>query len=199
MSDEQQPDKIDIPYTRKRGGPLSPEQRVRKQARFLGAYRASGNVMYSCKVAGISRQTYYDWRDRDEMFKAELPDAMQDAHDTLELAAYERAVQGVESYVVSMGRVVYEDVPLLDEEGKPKLNKDGGQIMLRGKPIVERKYSDSLLTTLLKANMPEKYRDKQEIDLTTHIGKMAEQAKDELLADLAASIVNEDKDTTHPE
>lgn len=166
MSEEQQPDKIDILPARKRGGPLTPDQRVRKQARFLGAYRETGNIRYSCQVAGISRQTYYDWRDHDEAFKAELPDAIADAHDTLEQAAYERAVKGVESYVVSMGRVVYEEIPEVDEDGNPKLNKKGEPIVKRGNPIIERKYSDSLLTTLLKANMPEKYRERTQVEHT---------------------------------
>lgn len=164
MSDEQELDKLDsFNAHHRRGGPLTPEQRERKQARFLKAYRESGNIKYSCEVAVISRQAYYDWRDHDEAFKVQLPDAIEDAHDTLEFAAYERAVKGVESYVVSMGRMVYEEIPALDKEGKPKLNGDGGQIMLRGKPLVERKYSDSLLITLLKANMPKKYKDKVEL------------------------------------
>lgn len=160
---EQELDKLDTSHTHKGGGPLPSQQRERKQTRFLKAYRESGNIKASCKVAGISRQTYYDWRDHDEAFQAQLPDAKEDACDTLEFAAYERAVKGVESYVVSMGRIVYEEIPQLDEEGKPLLDKQGGQIILHGKPIVERKYSDSLLTTLLKANLPRKYKDKMEL------------------------------------
>jgi transposase-like protein len=143
--------------------PLTPEQRVRKQARFFKAYRESGNIKASCKAAGINRQTFYNWRDQDEVFAAQLPDAREDACDTLEMAAYERAVNGVESYIVSMGRMVYEEIPAFDEAGKPLLGKDGEQIMLRGKPLTERKYSDGLLTTLLKANLPKKYKDKMEL------------------------------------
>jgi hypothetical protein len=142
---------------------MAEQQTERRQARFLKAYRESGNIKASCKAAGIARSTFYEWRGSDEAFKAQLPDAKEDACDTLEFAAYERAVKGVESYVVSMGRIVYEEIPVLDEESKPRLNKDGGQIMLRGKPIMERKYSDSLLTTLLKANLPRKYKDKVEL------------------------------------
>ena len=135
------------------------------QSLFLEAFRESGNIKYSCKVAGIHRSTYYDWRDRDEAFKAELPDATEDANDTLEFAAYDRAVRGVESYVVSMGRVVYEEEQARDKAGNPLLDKNDQPIMKRGKPIIERKYSDALLTTLLKARMPEKYKDKQQVDL----------------------------------
>lgn len=146
--------------------PLTPEQRTRKQARFLSLYRECGNIKASCKAAGINRSTYYDWRDHDEAFKALLPDAQADACDTLEFAAYERAVKGIEEPVVSMGRIVYEEVPAKDKDGNPLLDKDGHQIMKQGKPLMIRKYSDSLLTTLLKANLREKYKDKVE-----HVGK----------------------------
>jgi len=140
--------------------------RAHRQARFLKVFRETANIKHSCKVAGISRQTFYEWRDADEDFNAQLAVAEPEANDTLEYAAHDRAVNGVPSYVVSQGKMVYEEIPLLDEEGKPQLNKQGGQIMLRGKPLIERKYSDTLLVTLLKARMPEKYKDKVE-----HTGK----------------------------
>ena len=163
--------------------PLTPVERARKQQRFLKEYRESGNIKHSCKVAGINRSTFYEWRDHDEAFKAQLPDAVEDAHDTLEYAAHERAVRGVESFVVSMGRVVYEDIPVLDEQGKPKLNKNQDTIMRRGKAIKERKYSDQLLITLLKANMPEKYKDQTRMEHSGTIDLSG--AKDSLLAKLA--------------
>lgn len=180
MSDEQDIDTLT--HATRIGRPLTPEQRTRKQDRFLKAYRESANVKASCKAAGISRQTYYNWRDHDEAFQAQLPDAKEDACDTLEFAAFERAVKGVPTKVYSMGRVVYEEVPVLDENGKPKLNKQNEPIMRRGKPLIERKYSDPLLTTLLKANMPGKYRDNQHIDMNIQLQEVAQQAKNELLA-----------------
>ena len=146
--------------------PLTPEQRARKQARFLAKYRRSGNIKFSCSYAGISRQTFYDWQKNDDAFKAQLADAEPDVNDTLDEAAYERGVEGVPSYVVSNGHMVYEEIPMLDQGGKPKLDKYDKQIFLRGKPLVERKYSDTLLVTLLKARMPEKYKDKQQVEVT---------------------------------
>ncbi len=146
--------------------PLTPAQRLSKQRKFLTAYSRVGIVKVACKAAGISRQTYYAWRDKDAAFKTQLPDVEQDANEALESAAYDRAVQGVPSFVVSMGRMVYEEIPVLNKDGTPKLDHEGKQIMLRGKPLIERKYSDSLLTTLLKARMPEKYKERLE-----HTGK----------------------------
>lgn len=134
----EQVDNLDTPNARV-DGPLSPLQRHRRQQRFLAAYRESANIKHSCKVAGVSRQTFYDWRDHDQEFRVQLPDAEREADDTLEYAAHERAVHGVPSYVVSQGKLVY---------GPDK------------KPLIERKYSDTLAITLLKARMPEKYKDR---------------------------------------
>lgn len=168
MGEEQQAiDNIDTLNARMK--PLSPEQRKRKQQRFLKVYRDTANVKASCKAAGISRQTFYNWRDNDEEFSAELPDAEEDANDTLEYAAYDRAVLGVETYVVSQGRIVYEEIPVFDAFGEQVLDDKGNPVTKRGKPLIERKYSDSLLITRLKARMPEKYREKQQVDLNANV------------------------------
>ena len=121
--------------------------RAHRQARFLKKYRETANIKVSCKAAGISRQTYYDWRDEDGAFKAQLAEADLEAMDTLEYAAHDRAVNGIPSYVVSQGKLVY---------GPDK------------HPLIEHKYSDTLLITLLKARMPEKYKDKSSVE---HTGK----------------------------
>jgi hypothetical protein len=146
-------------HTARASGPLTPEQRIRKQERFLKAYRESGNIKASCKVAGINRQTFYNWRDHDTDFQAQLPDAKEDACDTLEFAAYEQAVKGIEV-------VTYEEIIDLDKDGKIKLDQLGEPVMRRSKRTVERKFSNSLLIRLLMANRPEKYKDKVE-----HVGK----------------------------
>jgi hypothetical protein len=58
------------------------------------------------------------------------------------------------------------------------------------------KWSDSLAALYAKANLPE-YKEKQQIDLNAQITTIAETAKSELLADLAATMTDEDKDPTH--
>lgn len=153
----EQPDTSDTSNARNRG-PLSPEERTRKQTRFLARYRASGNVMHACTYAGIHRSTFYEWRDHDAAFKARLAEVEPDVDDTLEAAAFERAVKGVPSFVVSQGKLVYGP------------NK---------KPLIERKYSDTLLVTLMKARMPEKYKDRSQIE---HSGAIdVSGAKEQLL------------------
>lgn len=147
-------------------GPLTPKQRKAKQQKFLKAYAEHGIIKYACQVAGINRSTYYSWRDTDEWFKAQLPEAKDEACDTLEYAAYTQSVEGVEEPALSMGRLVYEeDEPVLDEAGNPILDKKGNPVTRRGKQVMIKKYSPQLLITLLKANMPEKYKDKQQLDV----------------------------------
>lgn len=145
--------------------PLSPEQRLRKQARFLAAYRNIGIIKSACKVAGINRSTYYDWRDHDVDFAAHLPDAKEEANESLEIVAHEQAY-GIEEPAISMGRIVYEEIPVFDENGEPKLDRHDHPMMRRGKMIMTKKYSPSVLITLLKANMPEKYKDRVANELT---------------------------------
>lgn len=65
-----------------------------------------------------------------------------------------RAIFGVESPVVANGRVVYQVV--------------GGE----RKPMIERKYSDTLLKTYLEANRRDKFGAKLEVT-TTHKGVIA--------------------------
>lgn len=142
--------------------PLTPEERLRKQQRFLKCYRESANIKASCKAAGIHRSTFYHWREKDAEFASQLPEAEQDANDTAEQALYERAIKGIETYVVSNGRVVYLD----------------------DKPLKERKYSDGLLTLLLKARMPEKYKEKQHVEHSGGIDITG--ARDSLMGKLAA-------------
>lgn len=177
----QKPDNLDTYYTRK-DGPLSPEQRIRKQIRFLSAYRKTGNIKHSCEYAGISRQAFYDWKESDALFAKHLIDyAEPDADDSLEYAGYDRAVTGVPSYVVSQGKIVYEDIPVLDAHGDPVLDKYDNPTYKRGKPLIERKYSDSLLVTLLKARMPQKYN----VERHEHSGPGGKPIQHEIVNQLA--------------
>lgn len=71
----------------------------------------------------------------------------------LEAEAFRRAHDGVEDPIVYQGRFVYltgpDGEPLLDADGNPRLAK-------------LRKYSDTLLMFLMKAAMPEKYRERHQ-------------------------------------
>lgn len=61
---------------------------------FLERLRSSGNVRFACQAASIGRRTAYDRREADETFKAAWDEAIEDACDALEAAAWQRATGG---------------------------------------------------------------------------------------------------------
>jgi hypothetical protein len=91
-----------------------------------------GNIRGACVLAGVSRQTHYDWFSSDPGYALRCEDAIEDFADKLEAEAYRRAVVG---------------------EVRP--------IMYKGKEVAsicER--SDALLLAALRAVRPEKWRDR---------------------------------------
>lgn len=107
-----------------------------EKARFLLAFGTSGNVTAACRSAGIGNRTrVYEWLNDDAAFRESYQEASTQATELLEEEARRRAVDGVVRPVFQQGRQVGE--------------------------VVE--YSDSLLTLLLKAHAPEKYRERVDV------------------------------------
>lgn len=102
---------------------------------FLEAFEKTGMVSRACEAIGISRQTAYAERQRNEDFAIEWHDVEERVTETMEREAYRRAVEGVTEPVVSAGKHV-TDV---------------------------QSYSDRLLEFMLKARRPERYRDRVDV------------------------------------
>ena len=115
---------------------------------FLGALSAGASITAACRTADVGRTTVYGWRTSDEAFARAWDDAIEGGTDRLEDEAFRRAHDGVAEPVISGGRQV------LDAEGAP---------------LMVRRYSDSLLTTLLKARRPDRYRDRVSADVTASV------------------------------
>jgi len=111
-----------------------PAQRFTSTTRvqFLALLAFKGNVTYAAVSVGVTRQTAYSERRRNETFKQEWNDALQIAYDGLEFEARRRAVEGVLEPVFQKGEQV-------------------GSI---------RKYSDRLLIVLMRAARPERFNDR---------------------------------------
>ena len=107
------------------------------QELFLSSLRDTGSLRKACAAAGVTRGAVLKYMEQDtgeaEEFKLNYEHAIGDFNDSLEEAAYKRAVTGVEEAV--MGR-----------DGKP----------LAYKTV----FSDTLLVKLMEGNMPEKYGKK---------------------------------------
>lgn len=106
------------------------------RAAFLEAFESEGMVSRACEAIGISRQTAYAERQRNEEFAVAWADVEERVVETMEREAYRRAVEGVEKPLVSAGKHVTD--------------------------VTE--YSDSLLQFLLKARRPERYRENVKVE-----------------------------------
>lgn len=93
-------------------------------------------VTKACELLGVGRTTVYEERQRDEEFAVGWADVEERVVERMEREAYRRAVEGVEKPLVSAGKLV----------------------------TTVSEYSDGLLTFLLKARRPEKYRDNVKVE-----------------------------------
>ncbi len=107
---------------------------AQKQGKFLKALAKTGSVSAAAKAAGVPVEVAERQRDEVESFARKWAAAEQQAIDALEVEARRRAVEGVEEPVFYQGRQV-------------------GTV---------RKYSDALLSLLLKAKRPGKFTDRKD-------------------------------------
>lgn len=108
---------------------------------FLKELRDCGNVSAACAKAHVERSTVYKEKKHDDTFAEQWKNALDDAMDSLEAEAWRRARDGVPRLIFYKGALVTDD-------------KDN--------PIIQRDYSDTLMTLLLKAHRPDKYRERVE-------------------------------------
>lgn len=110
--------------------------------RFLELFVQTAHFHRTCQILGLVPRTVYHWIHYDEEFKEEYEIAKGLGGILLEDEAVRRAIYGVDEPVYQGGKFV-------------------GYV---------RRYSDMLLVTLLKGNMPEKYRENWKGTLTDGSG-----------------------------
>lgn len=106
------------------------------RAEFLKQFELTGMVSEAAELTGVSRQTVYMERQRNEDFALAWADVEERSTERMEAEAYRRAVEGVTTPMVSAGQHV-TDV---------------------------QTYSDRLLEFMLKARRPEKYRERVDVN-----------------------------------
>jgi hypothetical protein len=152
----------------------TPSARVWEKA-FIAELRATGIVSSACTAAHINRTTAYDRRKANKEFARAWRVALTDAADDLEKEARRRAIEGIDVPIYSQGKFV----------------------------DTHKQYSDGLLTLLLKAHKPKKFRDRLEVTDGNLTKLMAELKRrgikasdvfqamlDELAASDAANAIN---------
>jgi hypothetical protein len=105
-----------------------------KKAAFLAAYAQTSCITESANIAGVARQTHYDWMANDPAYPQLFENARQEANDALQREARRRAIEGWDEPVYQQGVCVGH----------------------------KRRYSDTCLMALLNANVPEKFRSRVE-------------------------------------
>ena len=103
--------------------------------KFLASYAKCGNITKAAKAARVDRKTVYNRQAADADFETAMAAAQEEAVDLLEEEARRRAAEGTLEPVFYKGEKV----------------------------ATVRKYSDTLLIVLLKANRPEKYKERADI------------------------------------
>lgn len=98
---------------------------------FIESLAITCNVALSARAAGVSKQAAYKAREKEKVFAKEWDAALLEGNEMLEAAARQRAMVGTLKAVYHEGFIVGYDV----------------------------QYSDRLMEVLLKAHMPEKYRE----------------------------------------
>lgn len=109
---------------------------------YLAALRISGKKVGAAKAAEIDTHTVWERTKTEPEFKAAEEDAVKEAARGLADEARRRAVEGCIRY---------------------KFHPKTGEV------YEELEYSDSLLTLLLKAHLPEIYKDKIEHQVSGHL------------------------------
>ena len=115
---------------------------------FLAAYSECGMVSRAAAIAGISRESHYDWRANDPDYADAFELARERAGDAAEDEARLRGQLGVEEYVLYQGEMVLIPTGEVDADGN-----------VVNMPLKRRKVSDKLLAMILAAHKPA-YRTK---------------------------------------
>jgi len=130
---------------------------------FCRSYARHGIISDGTVAAGITYRTYHKWRKDDELFNEDCKTAEAMANDLMEREARRRAIDGFERPIIYQGEVTGEYTD----------------------------FSDALLTTLMKGNKPEKYKER-----TQHSGQIGrpltldEETKEDVVSSILGMIHN---------
>ena len=68
---------------------------AQKKARFIELYdQLNGHITQSCEGTGISRQTYYDWLEKDPVFAKQVMESEQHLNDEIRDVLINKAGSG---------------------------------------------------------------------------------------------------------
>lgn len=118
------------------------------QAAFLAAFQILASITKAAAAARIDRDLHYQWLDKDPSYPARFAAAQDQAAQTLEDEAVERATTGVFEPTVYQGEFTYPFIEKIDPETGTIFRERSET------PYGLYKKSDALLMFLLKKMRP---------------------------------------------
>lgn len=77
-----------------KGSPYDVGQRAASQRKFLAAHGSGLTTQQAAQIAGVSRATFYRWRNEDPEFAQAWRESRDNTMEDLEIQAYKRAIEG---------------------------------------------------------------------------------------------------------
>jgi hypothetical protein len=99
-----------------------------KKAKFLSVLAEGGSVTQAARAIGVARKNVYEWRNKDEQFKADWDDAVEQGTDCLEDEAVKRAKDHSDTLLIFLLKARRKE---RYAERQEYTGKDGGPITLR--------------------------------------------------------------------
>jgi hypothetical protein len=152
------------------GRAITDEQR----ATFIKHLSEMPNVSRAARLAGFASRTAYFFKDNEPDFKLAWDAAMADSLERMEAIVHQRAFEGVAKPLTHQGQLTYQRDYSATEidpetgqtrfvhpsEAPLKRDADGNLI-----PVTVPEVSDSLAMFMLKAHLPDKYRERSEVSV----------------------------------
>lgn len=142
------------------GYPFLGAIRHQKKRKFLVVYCETGNISETCRLVGIYRCSHYQWMATDPDYADAFQEAKIVASEALEAELTRRAYVGVRRLKFYQGQPIMIQCGPEDPDAI-KIKGDKGRTEY-WRHYVEHEFSDTLGMFLLKAMMPEKYRERFE-------------------------------------
>ena len=137
--------------------PLPDENNL--QRAFIAAYQLTGSVRSAAADVKIDRSIFFRWFDKDSGFRTAFEEAQTKAGYELESEAVRRATEGVQRKIYFRGKPI-----------KTRRSRSA-------RAVTEVEYSDGLLALLLKRFLPDKYRERSDVNVSGSI-TLAERLKE---------------------
>lgn len=123
---------------------------LKRRRLFLRAFAVRGIVLEGCRAAGVSRGAVDHWKATSDWFAELYAMAIEESADRLEAEAFRRAHDGYDD------PIIYQGMPTMVTDAET-----GEQ-----RTLTVKKYSDTLLQTLLRGARPEKYRENRKMEIS---------------------------------